>query len=94
MKPLTKDDFVKILKESECSEIKKSALVLKSEGIHLNFTDTGIEEIAKIAEEINQKDENTGARRLVNVLDVILDDINFYAPEIYQEKNEIGKYIM
>jgi ATP-dependent HslUV protease ATP-binding subunit HslU len=94
MKPLTKDDFIKILNESECSELKKSKLILKTEGINLNFTEKGIEEIAKIAEEINHKDEDTGARRLTNVIDVILDDINFYAPEIYEEKSQIRKHIV
>jgi len=94
MKPLLKDDFVKILKESNCSVLKSAILILRTEGIHLNFTEKGIEEIAKIAEEVNNLDEDTGARRLIQIIDIILEDINFYAPDIFEEKNQIGKFIV
>lgn len=94
MTPLSKDDFIRILKESSASVLKSAVLVLKTEGIHLNFTEKGIEEIAKIAEQINNLDEDTGARRLIQVIDTILDDINFYAPEIFEEKNQTGKFIV
>ncbi len=94
MKPLTKDDFVKILKESNGSVLKSAVLVLRTEGIHINFTDKGIDEIAKVSEEVNNLDEDTGARRLIQIIDIILEDINFYAPDIFEEKNQTGKFIV
>ncbi len=94
MKPLTKNDFVRILKESNGSVLKSAVLVLRTEGIHLNFTERGIDEIAKVAEEVNNIDEDTGARRLIQIIDIILEDINFYAPDIFDEKNQTGKFIV
>jgi ATP-dependent HslUV protease ATP-binding subunit HslU len=94
MKPLTKEDFVRILKESNGSVLKSAVLVLRTEGIHLNFTDKAVEEIAKVAEEVNNLDEDTGARRLIQIIDIVLDDINFFAPDIFEEKNQNGKFIV
>jgi len=94
MKPLTKDDFVKILKESNGSVLKSAILVLRTEGIHLNFTEKGIDELAKVAEQVNNMDEDTGARRLIQIIDIILEDINFYAPDIFEERNQSGKFIV
>ena len=94
MKPLNKDDFVIILKESSGSVLKSSVSILKTEGLHLNFTDKAIEEIAYISEEINNQDEDTGARRLIQIIDCVLDDINYFAPNIFDEKNLPGKFIV
>lgn len=94
MKSLTKEDFVRILKESSGSVLKSCVTIIRTEGLHLNFTDKAIDEIAAIAEEINNQDEDTGARRLIQVIDVILDDINYYAPNIFEEKTQSGKFLM
>ncbi len=82
LKPLTKEDFVKILKEPKNALTKQYIELLKTEGVELEFTDDAIEEIARIAEEINAKTENIGARRLHTVMEKLLEDISFNAPEL------------
>ncbi len=82
LKPLTKEDFIRILTEPENAIIKQYQALLETEGVKLNFTKETIEEIAKIAYELNQKMENIGARRLYTVMEKILEDISFEAPDI------------
>lgn len=82
LKPLTKDDFKSILVEPENALTKQYIELLKTENVHLEFTEDAIEEIAKIAEEINTRTENIGARRLHTVMEKLLEDISFNAPEM------------
>ncbi|RUM28033.1 MAG: HslU--HslV peptidase ATPase subunit [Aquifex sp.] len=82
LKPLTKDDFKRILVEPENALTKQYIELLKTENVHLEFTEDAIEEIAKIAEEINTRTENIGARRLHTVMEKLLEDISFNAPEM------------
>ncbi len=82
LKPLNKEDFVRILKEPKNALVKQYTLLLKTEGVDLQFTDDAIEEIALIAEKANEKLENIGARRLHTVMEKLLEDISFYAPEM------------
>ena len=82
LKPLTKEDFKRILVEPENALTKQYIELLKTEDVHLEFTDDAIEEIARIAEEINTKTENIGARRLHTVMEKLLEDISFNAPEM------------
>ena len=79
---LGKDDFVRILTEPKNALIKQYAALLETEGIHLAFGNDAIQEIALIASEVNEKTENIGARRLHTVLERLLDEISFTAPEM------------
>lgn len=82
LRPLTKEDFKRILVEPENALTKQYIELLKTEGVYLEFTEDAIEEIARIAEEINAKTENIGARRLHTVMEKLLEDISFNAPEM------------
>jgi len=81
LKPLDKDDFRRILTEPQASLIKQYVALLQTEGVTLNFTDDAIDAIAEIAVHVNATVENIGARRLQTVLERILDDISFSAPD-------------
>ena len=81
LKPLTKGDFQRILTETEASLIKQYVALMATEGVTLEVTPDAIEEIASVAVEINGSVENIGARRLQTVMERILDDISFTAPD-------------
>jgi ATP-dependent HslUV protease ATP-binding subunit HslU len=81
LKPLSRDDFRKILTEPEASLIKQTVALLATEGVDLTFTDDAIDAIADIAVEVNANVENIGARRLQTVMERVLDDISFAAPD-------------
>jgi ATP-dependent HslUV protease ATP-binding subunit HslU len=81
LKPLSRDDFRKILTEPEASLIKQTVALLATEGVDLAFTDDAIDAIADIAVEVNANVENIGARRLQTVIERVLDDISFAAPD-------------
>jgi ATP-dependent HslUV protease ATP-binding subunit HslU len=81
LKPLSRDDFRKILTEPEASLIKQTVALLATEGVELAFTDDAIDAIADIAVEVNANVENIGARRLQTVMERVLDDISFAAPD-------------
>ena len=81
LKPLTKEDFVAILTETEASLIKQSVALLATEDVTLDFTADAIDAIAEIAVEINSSLENIGARRLQTVIERVLDDISFTATD-------------
>src|SRR6187399_19704 len=81
LKPLTRDDFRRILTEPEASLIKQTVALMGTEGVTLDFTDDAIDAIADIAVEVNSNVENIGARRLQTVMERVLDDISFAAPD-------------
>jgi len=81
LKPLTQDDFRRILTEPEASLIKQYIALLGTEGVTLEFTDDSIEAIAAAAVEVNTNVENIGARRLQTVMERLLDEISFNAPD-------------
>jgi ATP-dependent HslUV protease ATP-binding subunit HslU len=91
LKSLTKDDFVRILQEPQNALIKQYAALLDTEGVKLEFSDDGIEELALIAQEINAQTENIGARRLHTILEKVLEDISFTASELEGKKIIINK---
>ena len=100
LKALTKDDFVKILNEPENSLIKQYKALLKTEKVYLDFGKDSIDEIAKLATEINSNIENIGARRLHTVLEKLIENISFNSTENIgkiikitskQVKEEVGK---
>ena len=78
---LTREDFIKILSDTESSLIRQYEALLKVEGVTLTFEDSAIDAIATIAEDINTGIENIGARRLHTVLEKLLEDISFEASE-------------
>jgi ATP-dependent HslUV protease ATP-binding subunit HslU len=79
---LGKEDFVRILTEPKNALIRQYGALLETEGVHLTFTDDAVEEIALIAADVNERTENIGARRLHTVLERLLDEISFTAPEM------------
>jgi ATP-dependent HslUV protease ATP-binding subunit HslU len=81
LRPLTRDDFRRILTETEASLIKQTVALMGTEGVTLEFTDDAIDAIADIAVEVNSNVENIGARRLQTVIERVLDDISFAAPD-------------
>lgn len=81
LKALSKDDLVRILTEPEASLIKQYKALLATENVKLEFTPEAIEEIAVLAAEINRTVENIGARRLHTVLERLLEEISFNAPD-------------
>ncbi len=91
LKPLTKEDFVRILTEPKNALTKQYKALLAAEGVDIEFTPDGIEEIARIAEEANTKAENIGARRLHTVLERLLEDLSFNAPEMKGQKVVIDR---
>ena len=88
---LTSKDFKKILKEPDNSLIKQYKALLKTENVELDFSEDGIDTIAKIATEVNSTIENIGARRLHTIIEKILDDISFTATDRSGEKILIDK---
>ena len=80
--PLTRNDFVRILTEPQNALIKQYQALLATENVTLKFTEDAIDEIAKTAEQINLKHLDIGARRLHTILERLLDDISFQAPDI------------
>ncbi|HWV38813.1 MAG TPA: ATP-dependent protease ATPase subunit HslU [Vulgatibacter sp.] len=82
LEPLRQEDFVRILREPQNSLIKQYTALLATEGIELSFTDDAIEEIARIAQLVNDRTENIGARRLHTVMERLLDEVSFEASEL------------
>jgi ATP-dependent HslUV protease ATP-binding subunit HslU len=80
--PLGKEDFVRILKEPQNALVKQYRALLETEGVRVTFTDDAIHEIAAIAVAVNERTENIGARRLHTVMERLLDQISFDAPEL------------
>lgn len=94
LKALTEEDFIRILKEPEASLIKQYVALLETEGVVLNFTEDGINEIASMAVQVNQNVENIGARRLHTVMEKLLEEISFNASDHSGDKFTIdAKYV-
>ncbi|GAB3067388.1 HslU--HslV peptidase ATPase subunit [Virgibacillus ainsalahensis] len=89
LEKLTVEDFKKILREPSNALLKQYQALLKTEGINVIFTDEAIVRLAEIAFEVNQDTDNIGARRLHTILEKLLEDLSFEAPDINMEKIEI-----
>lgn len=83
---LSEEDFKRILTEPENALTKQYAALLSTEKIEIEFADQGISEIAKIAHLVNEQTENIGARRLHTILEKLLEELSFSAPEISTSK--------
>src|ERR1019366_7774597 len=81
LKALTRDDFQRILTEPEASLIKQYVALLNTERVSLDFTVDGITAIADLAAQVNASVENIGARRLQTIMERVLDEISFAAPD-------------
>jgi len=81
LRALTEDDFKKILRDTEASLLLQYKALMKTEGFTLDFEEDAIDEIARIAFQVNETVENIGARRLLTVMEKLLDDISFTASD-------------
>jgi ATP-dependent HslUV protease ATP-binding subunit HslU len=86
---LTKEDFKEILTKPENALLKQYQALLATEGIKLHFTADAIDEIAAVATQINEQTENIGARRLHTIMERLLEEISFSAPDLEQDTLEI-----
>ena len=86
MKSLTEEDFIRILKEPKSALVKQYTALLETEGIKLSFTDDAVQEIARIAAQVNEAMENIGARRLHTIMEKLLEEISFNGPDL-KKKN-------
>jgi len=89
--PLDEQDFIRILKEPENALPKQYIALLSTEDVQLSFTDEAIERIARLAAEVNERTENIGARRLHTVLEKLLDEISFDAPNLKNKTVVVDK---
>jgi ATP-dependent HslUV protease ATP-binding subunit HslU len=90
LKSLSKEDFVRILTEPENALTKQYTALLATEGVDLNFSADAVEEIATIATAVNHATENIGARRLYTIIERLLEDVSFEAPNMEGVKVEIN----
>jgi ATP-dependent HslUV protease ATP-binding subunit HslU len=83
--PLNKEDFLRILTEPENALIKQYRALLETEGVQIDFTGDAVDEIADIAEKVNEEAENIGARRLHTIMEKVMEEISFAAPGIAEK---------
>jgi ATP-dependent HslUV protease ATP-binding subunit HslU len=81
LQSLTMDDFVRILTEPKSSLVKQYTALLETEGVKLDFTSEALQEVAHFAFRVNESTENIGARRLHTIMERVLDELSFEAPE-------------
>ncbi|HSB30736.1 MAG TPA: ATP-dependent protease ATPase subunit HslU, partial [Candidatus Sulfobium mesophilum] len=89
--PLGKEEFRKILTEPHNALVRQYTALLATEEVEINFLDDSVDEIAEIAALVNDKTENIGARRLHTILEKLLEDISFEAPEKHGTKLDIDR---
>ena len=88
---LGKNEFIRILTEPKNALLLQYVALLKTEGVDVAFEEDAVEAIAGIAEEVNNRTENIGARRLQTVMERLLEDILFEAPDVTKQRIVIGK---
>jgi ATP-dependent HslUV protease ATP-binding subunit HslU len=88
---LTKEDFVKILTQPRNALITQYTELLKTEGVGLEFKPEAIDRIAEMATEVNSRSENIGARRLHTIMELLLEEVSFHAPEIQGQNISITR---
>ena len=94
LKSLSTEDFIRILKEPKHALIKQYAALLETEGIKLSFTTDAIEEVARLAAQVNETAENIGARRLHTIMEKLLEEISFSGPDLKKKTIRIdGAYV-
>jgi ATP-dependent HslUV protease ATP-binding subunit HslU len=90
LKDLTKDDFVRILTEPKSSLTKQYTALLKTEGVDVIFTPDAVDALASYAFDVNQRTQNIGARRLYTILERLLEELSFEAPDMQMGRVEIN----
>lgn len=88
---LDKSDFIRILTEPENALIKQYRALMETEGIKVEFTEDAIDEVAAIAEKVNETSENIGARRLYTVMEKVMEEISFQAPNMKKKRINIDR---
>ena len=91
LESLSAEDFQKILTIPENALTKQYVELLATEGVKLKFTEDSLEEIAKMAYTVNERNENIGARRLITILEKVLEDLSFNAPEMWGQNIVIDR---
>ncbi|KGP92851.1 Clp protease ATPase [Pontibacillus chungwhensis BH030062] len=91
LEKLTVEDFVNILTEPSNALLKQYKALLETEGINVEFSDEAVTRLAEVAFEVNQETDNIGARRLHTILEKLLEDLSFEAPDVHMETIEITK---
>jgi ATP-dependent HslUV protease ATP-binding subunit HslU len=89
LKTLTEEDFIRILREPKSALVKQYMALLETEGIKLTFTDDALQEIARIAAQVNDSMENIGARRLHTIMEKLLEEISFNGPDLKKKNIKI-----
>ena len=94
MDSLGKEEFIRILTEPDNALIRQYTEMMATEGVDLTFTDDAVEQIAEVAAVVNERTENIGARRLYTIMETLLEDISFDAPDLEDKKIAIdAKYV-
>lgn len=94
LRPLGREDFIRILTEPENALIKQYKALMETEGVEIDFTPDSIDEIARLAALVNERMENIGARRLHTIMEKLLDEISFNAPDDLEKTIVIdAKYV-
>jgi ATP-dependent HslUV protease ATP-binding subunit HslU len=94
LEPLSRADLVRILKEPRSSLVRQYTALLATEGLDVQFRDEAIEEVARIAAEVNERMENIGARRLYTVMERLLDELSFDAADLRGQRIVVdGTYV-
>jgi ATP-dependent HslUV protease ATP-binding subunit HslU len=89
MQSLKEEDFVRILTEPKNALIKQYIALLDTEGVKLSFSEDAIQTIARFATSVNEQTENIGARRLHTILEKVLDELSFEAPDLKKKTVKI-----
>lgn len=89
LQSLKEEDFIRILTEPKNALIKQYAALLETEGVKLNFTEDAVAAVARFATSVNEQTENIGARRLHTILEKVLDEISFEAPDLKKKNVKI-----
>ena len=94
LKSLNVEDFIRILTEPKSALVKQYIALLETEGLKVSFTDDALGEVARFAAQVNEQTENIGARRLHTIMEKVLDEISFAAPEMKDKTLRIdGEYV-
>jgi ATP-dependent HslUV protease ATP-binding subunit HslU len=91
LQSLTVEDFVRILTEPKSSLVRQYTALLETEGLKLEFTPEAVEEMAQFAFRVNEATENIGARRLHTIMERVLDEISFLAPDLTRAQSKTGQ---
>jgi ATP-dependent HslUV protease ATP-binding subunit HslU len=89
LKALTEADFIRIMKEPKCALVTQYIALMDTEGIKLTFTEDSLAEMARIATQLNQTNENIGARRLHTIMERVLEEISFEGPDLKKKNVKI-----